>query len=328
MKVSIFCQFWNPFWSVPETNVEELRSSFPDIDFINIRNTAELLSELPGVEVHFGYRLDGDQIRKAESLRWIHVPAANVFGFDTELLMQRKILLTNAKGEHVGPISEHVIGTMIVFSRRFMECWDFQKARHYAQKEILHTNPPLSELRGKTVFILGYGNIGKEVARLCKAFGMRVLASKRKPVEHPENVDRLYLAENFREGLSEADYIVITMARTKETEGLLGEAELSMLKPDCVIINVARANIIRQKALFRVLKEEKIRGAALDVYEQEPLPETSELYDLPNVFLTPHLAGVNSAEHWNRMFGLFSENLNRYLRGEMLINLVDLNSGY
>lgn len=328
MKVSIFCQFWNPFWSAPETKVQELRRSFPDIDFIFIRNTAELLSELPDVEVHFGYRLDSDQIGKAESLRWIHVPAANVFGFDTELLMQRNILLTNAKGAHAGPISEHVIGVMLVFSRRFMECWEAQKARHYVQKEILNTQPPLSELRDKTVFILGYGNIGKEIARLCKAFGMRIFASKRKPVEHSENVDRLYLTENFREGLSEADYIVISMARTQDTEGLLGETELSMLKPDCVIINVARASIIQQKALFRILKERKIRGAALDVYEQEPLPETSELFDLPNVFLTPHVAGVNSAEHWNRMFRLFSENLIRHLHGETLMNLVDLNAGY
>ena len=176
--------------------------------------------------------------------------------------------------------------------------------------------------------ILGLGSIGKEIARLAKALGMRVLASKRKVEGSYANVDQVYDEKEFRKALPAADYLVISMARTPATDGLLGETEFAMLKPECVILNIARARIIDQPTLLRYLKEGKIRGAALDVFEKEPLPEDSELYSLPNVFLTPHTAGVATEEHWPRMIQLFADNLNRYISGQPLLNIVNLDSGY
>jgi phosphoglycerate dehydrogenase-like enzyme len=328
MKIVIHGSFWNPFWAVPEQQVENIQQIFPQIDFLNIKNPGDVRKGLSDAEAYFGYRLDPEQIASAKKLGWIHVPAANVFGLDLALLRERGITLTNSRGLHAIPIAEHVIGMMIVFSRRFKECWDFQRRHHYGQKDLLGSSPGITELRNKTAYILGLGSIGKEIARLCKAFGMRVLASKRRSSAHEENVDQLYVPENFREGLPQADYVVISMARTPGTEGLLGQEELSLLKKECVLINVARAAIIQQAPFIDALKKGKIRGAALDVYEQEPLPSGSELFKLKNVFLTPHIAGVNTHEHWDRMFALFVENVRRFINGETLLNQVDLETGY
>ncbi len=328
MKVVTYCKHWNPFWCMPDDSLAELRSAFPRISFVKTENQDELLREVIDAEILFGYELDPQSLKAARILKWIHVPAANVFQFIRPDLRERKIVITNARGLHATVISEQVIGSMLVFSRRFMDCWRFQQEQHYSQPELLQASPPLSELRGKTVVILGLGSIGREIARLSKAFGMRVLASKRNIQGVYENIDQVFNHSNFQQALPEADYLVISMARTPDTEGLLDEAELALLKKECVLINIARAKIVNQNALLRFLKEERIRGAALDVFEKEPLSSDSELYSLPNVFLTPHIAGVAVREHWPRMIRLFEENLNRYLSKQPLLNVVDLDSGY
>ena len=328
--VLIHCQFWNRFWSVPAAEVEKLQAELPEFRFTNALTAQEMRGLLPEAEVYLGYRLTSKDISKASKLQWIHVPAANVYGFDMDLLAERGIVLTNSRGMHAIPIAEHVIGSMLVFSRRFIDCWKYQQQQHYAQVEILNEPPPLSELKGKTIGILGFGHIGREVGRLAKAFGMKVLATKRTTAsgEENQNVDIFYPAAEFRKILAESDYVVISMARTEETEGLIGNAELSLLKPTSVLINIARGSIVDQNALIRFLKEGKIRGAALDVFDKEPLPSDSQLFALPNVFLTPHVAGVSTVEHWPRLMRLFAENLKRFTQKQPLINVVDLKAGY
>lgn len=328
LKVVTFCMHWNPFWCVSDSAVDQLRKTFPNISFVKAGDQQQLLREMEGAEIFFGYDLNPEALASAKQLKWIHAPAANVYQFIRPDIRERKITLTNARGMHATVISEQVIGSMLVFSRRFMDCWKFQQEHHYSQPELLSAQPPLSELHGKTIVILGLGSIGREIARLSKAFGMRVIASKKNIQGSYGNVDMLYSSAEFRKALPEADYLVISMARTPDTDSLLGQQELSMLKTECVIVNIARAKIIDQQALLRVLKEKKIRGAALDVFEQEPLPTNSELYTLPNVFLTPHTAGVATREHWPRMIRLFTENLHRYLSGQPLMNVVDLMAGY
>jgi phosphoglycerate dehydrogenase-like enzyme len=328
IKIVTFCTHWNPFWCVPDSALDELREIFPDVSFVKADNQQQLIREMENAEIFFGYDLNPEALASAKQLKWIHVPAANVYQFIRPDLRERKITLTNARGMHATVISEQVIGSMLVFSRRFMDCWKFQQEHHYSQPEMLSMQPPLSELHGKTVVILGLGSIGREIARLSKAFGMRVIASKKNIQGTYENVNVLYSSTDFRKALPEADYLVISMARTPDTDSLLGQQELSMLKTQCVIINIARARIIDQQALLQVLKEKKIRGAALDVFEKEPLPSDSELFSLPNVFLTPHTAGVATREHWPRMIQLFIENLHRYLLGKPLTNVVDLMAGY
>jgi D-2-hydroxyacid dehydrogenase (NADP+) len=328
MQVAIYSEHWNQFWSLPEHFVNSLRNDFPQIEFKRARTDSELGELLQRAEIYFGYRFLPGDIDRARHLKWIHVPAASVFPLIDLGLTERGIIVTNSRGLHAIPIAEHVIGCMLVFSRKFLDCWKFQQNRHYGAREILNDPPLPAELRGKTVFILGAGGIGKETARLCKAFGMRVLAAKKHVEGSEENIDQLFTPQNFRDALPQADYVVISVPRTVETDDLIGSKELSMLKTSCVLINIARAKIIQQDALIDALKQNKIRGAALDVFEKEPLPSDSVLYTLPNVFLTPHTSGVSAKEHWPRMMDLFAENLRRYISHQPLLNVVNLQEGY
>lgn len=327
MKVVVYSQSRNPFWVLPEKHLESLRRNFPQVRFARADADA-LPGEIQDADIYFGYALPENVLDTAKQLKWIHVAAANVFGFITPAFQTRNVVVTNARGMHATAIAEHILGSMIVFSRKFMECWRFQQERHYAAIEIINDAPPLSELFGKTAMILGLGGIGRTTAKLCKAFGMRVLAVKRRSTGPFEHIDELYGPNDFRKALPEADFLVVSTALTPETEGMLGLEELKLLKPECVLINVARAPIIDHDALLTVLREKRIRGAALDVFEHEPLAVDSELWSLPNVFLTPHVAGVAATEHWPRMLALFEENLRLYLQKKPLKNVVDLHAGY
>lgn len=323
MKVVVYSQAWNPFWNFPEDRIERVRRTFPQVTFAYPKNNPDLLQELKDAIVFFGYRLDPPHLEVSDQLKWVHVPAANVSQYIKPEFVSRKILLTNSRAMHATPVAEHIIGCMIVYSRKFMETWEHQKKGHYAAYELINNGYPLSELREKTLYIIGLGGIGKEVARLAKAFGMNVLASRKKLTVAEENVDELFDSENFREGLRRADYVVLSLPLTTESRGLIGERELSLLKPECVLINVARSAILDTKALIKYLRENRIRGAALDVFDQEPLPDNSELFSVPNLFLTPHVSGVSAEEHWDRMFWLFQENLRRFLANKTLLNIVD-----
>ena len=327
MKVLLFNEHWNRFWNIPSEMLQWLQMDFPQVEFRQAKSEAEIAEWITDAEVYFGFKYLHQHINNAKALKWIHVPAHSVQPLTDLDLASRGIVVTNSRGVLSVTIAEHVIGFMLAFSRKFMESWSFQQKHQYGAREILNDSPPMTELRGKTTFILGAGGIGREVARLCKAFGMTVLGSKKHP-QQLENFDRIYASENFRAALPEADYLVIALPRTVETDDLIGAQELAQLKHSCVLINVARAKIVQQEPLVAALKNQTIRGAALDVFEQEPLPSESVLYSLPNVFLTPHTSGVSTAEHWPRMMELFAEILRRYLVHQPLMNVVNLQAGY
>jgi phosphoglycerate dehydrogenase-like enzyme len=323
MKIVAYSQAWNPFWNVPEDRLNKLRQLFPEITVAYPKKDSDLIEEIKDADIFLGYKLDPSHLASAKELKWAHIPAANVSQFISPEFVSRKILLTNSRAMHATPVAEHIMGCMIVFSRKFMETWTHQQNGHYGAFQLINEGYPLSELRGKNLYIIGLGGIGKETARLAKAFGMNVLASRRKSSKAEENVDELFDAENFRDGLRNADYVVLSLPLTKESRGLIGERELSLLKPECVLINVARSGVLDTNALIKYLHENRIRGASLDVFDQEPLPENAELFSVPNLFLTPHVSGVAAQEHWDRMFWLFQENMRRFLSGKTLLNVVD-----
>lgn len=328
MKIVLYSEHWNGFWCLPPEMVQWLRADFPEIEFSHARNEPQISEFLGDADIYFGYRLPSEAVQRATRLKWVHVPAASIQPLSNLGLDERGVIVTNSRGLHAGPISEHVLGCMLLFSRKFLESFHHQENRRYAAREVLTEAPPIGELRGKTAVILGLGSIGIETARLCKAFGMRVIGIKRNTQEQHEWVDQIVGDQEFREALPEADYLVIAVPQTPVTEELIGEPELRSLKPACVLINIARGNIIQERALMRALKENWIRGAALDVFHREPLPSSSELFTLKNVFLTPHTSGVSALEHWPRMMELFAENLRRYLAGQPLLNVVNLKEGY
>ncbi len=175
---------------------------------------------------------------------------------------------------------------------------------------------------------MGYGGIGREVGKRARGLGMRVWALRRHPAAEPApEVERRLGPDGLGELLAAADYVVIAVPQTRETDGLIGARELAMMGRDAVLINVSRGGIVDEEALVAVLRAGAIRGAGLDVFRQEPLPESSALWDLDNVCLTPHVAGV-SPRFWERETELILENTRRYLAGEPLLNVVNKQAGY
>jgi len=186
------------------------------------------------------------------------------------------------------------------------------------------------ELAGQTLGIIGLGNIGRRIAQIGRAFGMRVLGTRRSihnSGEQEPEVDQSFLSEQLHELLRLSDYVVISVPLTRETEKLIGEAELRIMRSNTYLVNIARGRVIDEQALVRALREGWIAGAGLDVTEEEPLPSESPLYSMPNVILTPHISG-NSVHYDARLAALFADNLKRYRSGQQLQNRYEPSRGY
>jgi phosphoglycerate dehydrogenase-like enzyme len=177
------------------------------------------------------------------------------------------------------------------------------------------------------LLILGLGEIGTEVARLAKAFGMRTIGINRRGVSDSEHVDEVRASEHLHQVLARADALVITLPLTAETAGMLDAQAIARIKPGAILINVGRGEVLEEPALVKALSEHRLRGALLDVFATEPLPSDSPLWDLPNVLVSPHTAALSLHEN-ERIVGLFVDNLRRYLRGEELLSRVDTSLFY
>jgi phosphoglycerate dehydrogenase-like enzyme len=236
-------------------------------------------------------------------------------------------------------VAEHVLLMLLALGHKIPELAAFQ-ARAEWPKDRWERFRAL-ELRESTVGIVGYGSIGREVARLLHPLGTRILAAKR-DVRHPEDngytppglgdpngdlFTRLYPIQALRSMLKECDFVVVCLPLSPATRGLIGEAELAAMKPSAFLVDVSRGGIVNHAALITALQEKRIAGAALDVFPEEPLPSSSPLWKMPNVIITPHISGI-SAHYSQRAMELFLENLKRYLSGNLLYNLYDPELGY
>ncbi len=259
---------------------------------------------------------------QAPRLRWLQLTSAGVDRAARSGLLDGDLTVTSASGLHATPIGEYVLLQMLMFCKgahRFLRAQDRREWIRYMPQELF----------GKTVGIVGMGHIGGEVARLAKAFGCRVISTRRSVSERgTHNVaDELLPPSDLSYLLERSDFVVVAVPLTHETRHLIGEAELRSMKSTAVLINIARGPVVDEAALVRALKEGWIAGAGLDVFEQEPLSPESELWHMENVILSPHISG--GTEIYNqRATGIFRENLRRYLAGEPLMNRADPSRGY
>jgi D-2-hydroxyacid dehydrogenase (NADP+) len=277
---------------------------------------------LAEAEVIYGLFLPRDLRARAPRLKWVQTMSAGVDRFATTDIWNSPVILTGVSGIHATPIGEFVLEFMLMFAKKAPFCFRMQQKHEWAR-----FMPGV--LRDKTVGIVGLGSIGREVARLCKAFGMRVMATRRS-VKRPARaryVDKLLPAGQLKQLLGESDYVVIATPLTAETNGLIGADEFKAMKPTACIINIGRGGIIDEAALIRALDARQIAGAGLDVTATEPLPPDSRLWDYDNVILTPHVAG-GMEDYMKHATDLFCKNLERYLNGKKLLNVVDKDRGY
>lgn len=308
-------------WSERKDKVEQLRHRFSQIEFVMPSNDAEYAEVMPRAHVVVG-RLPQELLPQAQNLRWIQNQGAGVERLLTPEIVDSDIVVTNAQGQHAPQISEHVLTMMLCFAR------DFRKILQ-AQRDHVWRPPNFDPfcLDGQTLGVVGAGGIGGALAEKAHHLGMRVIGLRRRPKERPTYLDALVGPEGLHELLRQADHVAICCPLTPETDGLIGETELRLMKRSAYIYNIGRGRIIQAAPLLTALKDGWIAGAGLDVTDPEPLPPDAEMWDLPNVIVTQHTSGT-APHNDDRFFDLLERNLERFLNGEKLLNVVDKEAGY
>jgi phosphoglycerate dehydrogenase-like enzyme len=304
----------------------------------NPGEVAAALQAEPGAEILYAFHLPLNVLELAPSLRWVQLHSAGADHLLDHPIMGSDVVVTTTSGIHATPIAEYVLASMLAYRWR-VPLWTRcqRESRWPSERWSLFARP---ELRGGTVGVVGYGSIGREVGRLCKSFGMRVLAMRRSTgladqgyaVEGTGDPggtipDRFYAPGALRQMLAECDYVVVALPLTAATRHIIGEPELRAMKPSAYLVNIARGGLIDEAALARALGEGRIGGAGLDVFEEEPLSADSPLWQLDNALISPHVAGF-TPHYDERAVALFAGNLSRYLAGLPLQNQVDKKKGY
>ena len=295
---------------------DALRAPAPDVLIANARPW------LPGL------------VRERESIEWIHLLSAGADRLLQQDLPFERLRVSTSSGVHVATISEYVLASALYHVKRFGRFAEQQRERRWER-------PRMGELEGSTMAILGLGAIGRGIAVRAKAFGMRVIGTKRSPgrtqSHTPErtattldpipHVDETYGPDGLHTVLGEADVLAVTVPLTPSTRGLLGRAAFDALKPGAILVNVARGHVVDEEALIAALRDGRLRGATLDVFAEEPLPDDSPLWTMPNVLITPHVAGTTPV-YMRKAVAVFVDNYRAWQREGRLVTAVDVQAGY
>jgi D-2-hydroxyacid dehydrogenase (NADP+) len=328
MKLLIVVHHPFDLWNVPAWFPGKLCTDFPQIEVVYRANYDGIETHLHDAEILFAFSLRSEQFRSAQNLRWIHAPTAAVHQLRFPELVQSQVVLTNAREVHGPVVAEHVIALVFALAKKIPQAALLQRKKVWGQDAIWNEGSRPREVAGATLGLIGVGSIGRHVAKKAAALGMRVIAVREHPdKEKPEGVDTTWPASHLDDLLRESDYVVVAAPLTSATRGLINAARLAKMKPDSYLINVARGPHVDESALADALSQRRIAGAALDVFEHEPLPADSPLWELENLLITPHTAGLTE-KLWDRHYELFSENLHRYLARKPLLSIVDKHRGY
>jgi phosphoglycerate dehydrogenase-like enzyme len=327
MKILIVHYHSFELWHAPSWIRERLQQDFPGHKFLQLQNYDRVPEEIADTDVFIGWSLRPEQFVAAKKLRWIHSPAAAVHQLMFPELIQSSVLLTNSTGIHGPVVAEHAIAVLLAMAKRLPQAMQYQARHEWSQDQLWHGRPRPREVADATVAVIGMGGIGREFTARAKALGMKVLAVRENPAKGSGGADALYGPGEIDQVLPQADYVLLCTPVTPATTGIMNAARLSKMKPDAYLINVARGPLIEEAALLDALKARRIAGAALDVFEEEPLPPDSPFWPLDNVLITPHTAAVTD-RLWERHYRLIVENLKRFLAGQPLLNQVDKGRGY
>jgi phosphoglycerate dehydrogenase-like enzyme len=320
---------WHPFteWRPKPGMARAIRTRWPEMRVVHLPDYTRLAEELPDTDIFVGYSLRPPQLKDAKRLKWIHSTAAGVAQLMYPELRDSGVVVTNPRGIFSVPMAEHTMGLMLALARNFPDAVRQQDRAQWAQQALWDMPQHLTELNGRVLLIVGFGSIGKEIARRALAFGMRVWGVTRSGRGDTALAERIVPAGELRAALTQADFVVLAAPETAETRHLIGQEEIAQMKPGARLINVARGSLLDEAALIRALQEGKLGGAALDVTATEPLPPESPLWKAPNLLITPHTSAI-SGRLWERETSLLIELLERWFDGRELTNRVDFTRGY
>jgi phosphoglycerate dehydrogenase-like enzyme len=336
VKLLIIVRHRFELWVPPEWFVERLRRDFPDVDVLRFYDYPEAEADLPDTEVLITWSLRAEQFIRARKLRWIHSTAAGIHTLMIPELVASDVLVTNASSVHGPVVAEHALAILLAMAHRLPSALHYQQQHVWAQTELWREDPRPREIQDATLGLIGVGSIGSEIAKRALAFGMNIVAVR----EHPERgadfvsgnsaasaAVKVVGFEALDEVLAQSDFVALAAPLTPKTRLLLNAERLGRMKRGAFVINVSRGALIDEAALAAALRSRQIAGAALDVFEREPLPQDSPLWDLPDLLVTPHSAALTD-KLWGRQYALFAENLRRYRSHCPLLGMVDKQKGY
>lgn len=313
--------------SPAEPQLRQLQELPPETNIAVGTTTEAFERTAPEATVIFSWSLSGKLLRDvfhmSPRVRWVHTRAAGLDNMLFPELVLHPVVLTNGSGVFSQSLGEFVLGAILYFAKEFRRMIHNQSAGRWEPFEVV-------EISRQTVGIVGYGDIGRAVATRARSMGMRVLGmTRRGPLLYNADplVNQIYSPADRATMISQCDYIVVAAPLTPDTRGLIGAAEFAAMKPGAVVINVGRGPVIDEAALVRALSEGRIKGAALDVFDTEPLPPGHPFYQLENVLLSPHCAD-HTADWLDAAMRFFLDNFERYRKREPLLNVVDKQMGY
>jgi phosphoglycerate dehydrogenase-like enzyme len=325
-----------------EDQLNKLRAVSPRLDVQQVTDASfdDLPEDLRNrIEILYGWGRSVDEAHRYPRLKWIQTHSAGIDNLLDKPVWQSEVIVTTTSGIHPVPMAEHALAMMLAFRWKLLNMFRWQVQAEWPENRWDKVIMP--ELRGSILGIVGYGSIGRELARLAQALGMRVLAANRSGrrsrddgfnepgIGDSEAVipEKIYATDDLLEMLPQCDYVLVVTPLTADTLHLFGAEAFARMKESAFFFNVGRGGLVDEPALIDALREGQIAGAGLDVFEEEPLPADSPLWQMENVIISPHVAGF-TLKYDDRASDLFAENLRRYLAGEPLLNLVERDRGY
>jgi phosphoglycerate dehydrogenase-like enzyme len=321
---------WHSFfseWNAKPVMAYTLRQRWPRMNVVHVSNVERLPAELADADIFVGSVLRPAQFAAAKKLKWVHSTSAGVGQLMYPELRNSGVVVTNASGIFSVPMAEHTIGLILALARNFPDTVRQQEKAIWSQQDLWDKPQHLAEVDGTLLLIVGYGSIGREVAKRAQALGMRVWGVTRSGKGDATHADKIVPASELHNVLPHADYLLLCAPETAETNALIGPQQLAQMKRTARLINVGRGSLVDESALISALEKGTLAGAALDVAQTEPLPPTSPLWHAPNLFITPHTSAL-SDRLWPRETAMLVDLLERWFHGRELFNRVDFARGY
>ena len=314
-------------WSWSDEDRARLQVRFPALRIVSVDDPAALAGELAEAEVFAGFQFPRQHFAAATRLRWVHSLSAGIEANLFPELVASDVVLTNSTGLHAVSIPEHVLGQMLILARNFHEALRLQARAEWNRFQVIAFGPTICELYGGRLAILGAGAIGRNLAQRAAALGMHVRVMRRDPTRPVAGAEAVVGTAALYDLLAWADWVVCALPLTADTRGIIDARALQAMRSTAFLINIGRGEHVDEAALAQALRRGAIGGAAVDAFQQEPLPADHPYWSLPNLVLTPHISGY-TPHYFQKALALFEDNLERFTAGRPLRNVVDKRLGY
>lgn len=314
-------------YRIPNIYVEKLEKEFPEVQLIEVNTDSSRNVDFRSINIYWGNRITEDLVHKLVSLQWIHFGCVGVNRAFLPAVKERNILVTNSKGTMTEAVAATALAFMFALARGLHHAWDLRLQDDLRRESFDIYFDEIQDVFAQSCLIVGLGEIGHKLCEICTSLGMTVYTIKKNPVNYPEQIRKVFSLDQLTYAVLEMDYVINLLPLVPDTHQVFDSNVFNSMKGTAFFINVGRGETVVESDLVKAVSEGEIAGAGLDVFSEEPLSSDSPLWNLKNVIITPHIAGVTK-HYWFRQCNLFFDNLKRFSKGQDLINVVDIERGY